>query len=113
MRILISSCEYFVCEGELSKSLFLVDQGAFEIVLGDSVVGAISHGCFLGEPSRLYSYKAIEDVRCTNDATGYLLSSCSIYDIEKSNHELYEKLFISASRAICNNLQVMDNLASG
>ena len=111
--ISISSGEYFIREGESSRGLFLVDQGAFEIILGDSVVGSISHGCFLGELSSLYSYKATADVRCKNDATGYLLLSQSIYDIKKSNHELYEKLFISASRAICNNLQVMDSLASG
>ena len=105
--------DYFVREGESGKGLLLVCRGEFEILVNNALIRSISQECFLGELSSLYEFKASADVRCKHKAECYLLSNQAIQNLKKSNKELYEKLFISASHGICQDLQTMNSLSSG
>ena len=105
--------DYILRVGDEAKGLLIIKTGEVEIKYEDVVLRAISSCNFIGELSSFFKLKVTADVVCSQDVECYLLDVDLLQRLEKNKVSLYEKIFLSVSHAVCNDLIAMNQTLVG
>ena len=100
--------DYILRVGDEAKGLMVVKTGEVEIKYDDVVVRMITPCNFIGELSSFFKLKATADAVCSQVVECYLLDDDLLQHLKKNKVSLYEKIFLSVSHAVCNDLIAMN-----
>ncbi|KAI5181000.1 cAMP-dependent protein kinase regulator [Nematocida sp. AWRm80] len=82
---IVKKGQQLITQGEFGKTMYLVEEGEFQVLQGDQIAATLRPQSLFGEISLLYSFPRTASVKCTKDAKVWVATSDAYTSILVAN----------------------------